>query len=457
MRLVLLSGGSGKRLWPLSNDSRSKQFLKVLEGEGDTKSSMVERVWRQLEKVKLDKSTIIATSYSQVDMITNQLGQNVPLIIEPERRDTFPAIALAATYLYSIQGVSLDEAISILPVDPYVDEDFFIKVKELELLLKNTNADLGLIGVSPTYPSSKYGYIVPEEVTQDNYIKVSHFQEKPTEKNAEILIKEGALWNTGVFAFKLRTVINILIEKDLPVNYNELLNNYSELPKISFDYEVVERLSNIVSLSYDGYWKDLGTWNTLTDEMKTSLIGKGTISADSNNTHVVNELDIPVAALGLDNIVVAASADGILVTDKSASPRIKELVKDFNQRPMFEERRWGSYQVIDSAKFENGESMLTKRFSILPDKYIGYHHHETRNEVWNIVNGEGLFILDGIIKHVKSGDILNIQKGSKHAIKALTKLEFIEVQLGTDLNENDIDLSNDEWESIELLCQKEFL
>ena len=122
---------------------------------------MVQRVWKQLNRVHLAESTIIATSKTQVDMIQNQLGQKVNLVIEPSRRDTFPAIALAATYLYSEINVSVDEAIAVLPVDPFVQDAFFEKVTELELLLKQTNADIALIGVKPTYPSSKYGYIIP--------------------------------------------------------------------------------------------------------------------------------------------------------------------------------------------------------------------------------------------------------------------------------------------------------
>lgn len=130
MELILLSGGSGKRLWPLSNDSRSKQFLKVLPNNSNEElQSMVQRVWEQLEQTNLSASTVIATSKSQVDMIQNQLGNQVPLIIEPERRDTFPAIALAATYLYSVKGTNLEEVMAVLPVDPYVETSFLKKLK----------------------------------------------------------------------------------------------------------------------------------------------------------------------------------------------------------------------------------------------------------------------------------------------------------------------------------------
>ena len=164
MRLVLLSGGSGKRLWPLSNDTRSKQFLKVLEGEDGEKQSMVQRVWGQLKEQDLQNLHIISTSKMQRDMIYSQIGMDVPLIIEPERRDTFPAIALAASYLYSIENVSENEVIVVLPVDPYIEDPFFEKVKELENVLAHSEADLALIGVKPTYPSSKYGYIVPIDI-----------------------------------------------------------------------------------------------------------------------------------------------------------------------------------------------------------------------------------------------------------------------------------------------------
>ena len=125
MKLVLLSGGSGKRLWPLSNDARSKQFLKMLENDNKELVSMVQRVWGQITSNELSDSSYIATSKSQIEIMQSQIGSDVPLIVEPERRDTFPAIALAATYLYSYKNVGLDEVIAILPVDPYVENHFF--------------------------------------------------------------------------------------------------------------------------------------------------------------------------------------------------------------------------------------------------------------------------------------------------------------------------------------------
>jgi mannose-1-phosphate guanylyltransferase len=451
MDLILLSGGSGKRLWPLSNDSRSKQFLKVLDNNGNLES-MVQRVWGQLEKVQLNGSTVITTSKSQVDMIHSQLGNHIPLIIEPERRDTFPAIALAATYLYSIKGTSLEEVVGVLPVDPYVDISFFERIKDLEDTLTSSGADLALMGVSPTYPSAKYGYLVPTQDNDSEYIHVSHFKEKPSEAEARDLIDQNALWNCGVFAFKLEYIISLLQAKGLPIKYEELEKQYQNLEEISFDYAVVEKAERIVALPYVGEWKDLGTWNTLTEEMGTNQIGKGIISEDSFNTHLVNELDIPIIVLGIKDAVIAASPDGILVTDKLDSPKIKDLLKDFQQRPMYEERRWGWYRVLDYTKFEEGNEVLTKRIAVKAGCNLSYQKHFARTEVWTIINGEGEFALNDEIRIVKPGDVLAIPVEAKHGIKANTDLEFIEVQTGSQLIEEDIVRIFMTWEEVKKHC-----
>lgn len=450
MKLVLLSGGSGKRLWPLSNDARSKQFLKVLRREDNELQSMVQRVWGQLDKLGLTQSAVIATSKTQVEMIQNQIGKGVSVIVEPERRDTFPAIALAASYLHSELGTSRDEIVGVLPVDPYVDDAFFSRLLDLEDILKSSSADLALMGVQPTFPSEKYGYIVPDiEESTKEIVKVSNFKEKPKVEEAKFLVEQHALWNCGVFAFKLDKIISLIEEKGLPIDYVELSANYSLLPKISFDYEVVEKTKNIIAIPYEGSWKDLGTWNTLTEEMGTKILGKGNMSKDSNNTHIINELDIPISVLGLPNILVAASPDGILVTDKEASPRVKELVGNLEQRPMYEERRWGWYRVLEHTKYDDQNEVLTKRINIAAGKNLSYQYHNYRREVWTIVKGEGVLLLEGEFKVIKIGDIVEIPIGIRHAVKAVTELEFIEVQTGSQLVEEDNNRLLLTWDEIE--------
>ncbi|WP_424767436.1 sugar phosphate nucleotidyltransferase [Paenibacillus sp. sgz302251] len=454
MKMVLLSGGSGKRLWPLSNETRSKQFLKVLQNTEGERESMVKRVWEQISNAGLREHAYIATSKAQVEMLQSQLGNEIEIIVEPERRDTFPAIALAATYLYSVQGVSLNETVVVMPVDPYVEESFFHKTKELEHVLNDSGASLALMGVKPTYPSEKYGYIIPdaEAVTGAAYVNVHSFREKPQEKEAAAMIKQAALWNCGVFAFKLDFLINILIANDFPIQYDEMLKQYGRLPKISFDYEIVEKSNHIAALPYEGDWKDLGTWNTLTEEMESSLIGRGIIAGDSHNTHVINELDIPITLLNLSNVVVAASPDGILVSDKSFSPMIKEVMKHSDQRPMYEERRWGRYRVLDYLKYPDGKEVLTKRICVMPGQNLSYQYHQLRKEVWTIVSGQGTMVLNDQVFKVKAGDVLSISKESRHSLLAESEMDIIEVQTGSELIEEDIVRLSFDWNEILQIC-----
>jgi mannose-1-phosphate guanylyltransferase len=450
MKLILLSGGSGKRLWPLSNDSRSKQFLKMLTHEENELESMVQRLWRQLESNQLLDDAYLSTNNTQVDIIRSQLGTKVPLIIEPERRDTFPAIALATAYLNSVIRVDLNEVVIVMPVDTFVEDSFFHKVKDLEIIIQQLGIEIALIGVNPSYPSTKYGYILPEKNEQNRgqYMKVKGFKEKPTVEQAKVLLKQDSLWNCGVFAFKLGYMIDQLEKRGLPIVYEELIEQYKRLPKISFDYEIVEKAERIAVNPYYDFWKDLGTWNTLTDQLQTKIIGKGSMSEDCINTHLINELDIPVIVLGASNLIVATSPDGILISDKEKSHQIKEMVTDVNQRPMFEERRWGWYRVLEYKESPDGMEVLTKRLCLFAGKNLSYQYHHKRNEVWVVVQGEGEFVLDGVLSYVKPGDVLNIPVGGKHGIKAIKDLEIIEVQFGSKLDEEDIVRLFISWEEL---------
>lgn len=449
MRLILLSGGSGKRLWPLSNDSRSKQFLKLLRDPEDRPESMVQRVWRQLSACGLAERTYIATGRAQTEMLHDQLGPDVPIIEEPSRRDTFPAIALAAAYLYSVERLPADEAVAVQPVDPYVDKTFFQAVAGLEQVLQASGADLALIGVRPTFPSEKYGYIVPEFPERPpGYYGVDRFTEKPKEADARLLIERQALWNCGVFAFRLGYVMNLLQAGGWPTDYESLRRDYDRLPKISFDYAVVEKADKVAVTPYDGEWKDLGTWNTLTEEMGVRKLGRGVISEDSTGANLINELDMPVALLGVPDVVVAVSPDGILVSHKDASPRVKELVQSFNGRLMYEERRWGWYRVLDYVRYPDEQEALTRRVCLKAGANLSYHLHRKRMELWTVLSGRGLVVLDGHQFSVQAGDVVRVPVGSRHSIKALTELEFIEVQSGSEVLEQDIERLCLAWEDI---------
>ena len=234
MNLVLLSGGSGQRLWPLSNDIRSKQFIKIFHREDGELESMVQRVYRQIKKVDTDATVTIATGKTQVSAIHNQLGEDVGISVEPCRRDTFPAIALATAYLVDVMHVAPSESVVVCPVDPYVEDGYFEALKELSEQADKCEANLVLMGIEPTYPSEKYGYIIPE--SGENVSKVKEFKEKPDVENAKKYLAQSALWNAGIFAFKLGYLLDKAHSMIDFEDYRDLFNKYDTLTKISFDY-----------------------------------------------------------------------------------------------------------------------------------------------------------------------------------------------------------------------------
>lgn len=432
MRLVLLSGGSGTRLWPLSNTSRSKQFLNVLQGPDGKLESMVQRVWRQLGESGLTRHAHIASSREQEDILRQQLGPHVPLILEPDRRDTFPAVALASVYLYST-GMGLEETVAVLPVDPHVESHFFHTVCRLESVLDETEADIALIGVEPDYPTEKYGYIVPRDAGDamdgESCWQVSHFREKPPIEEAAALIGNGAVWNSGVFAFRLGFMIRLLMEKGLPLRYDHMLSQYGEMTKTSFDYEVVERAGKIAAMTYKGTWKDLGTWSTLTEEIENKVIGNGYMSPDSGSSHLINELDIPIALIGIEGAIVAAGADGIIVANKSSSHRIKEISERFIAHPRLEVRSWGFRRIVDRLS-AGVQSTVTSRITLTAAHNFSYHYHETGEEVWTVISGEGEAVIDGKLLTAEPGDVFVIPPGMPHSLRGISDMELVCVQRG---------------------------
>ena len=429
MNIVLLSGGSGKRLWPLSNDIRSKQFIKIFK-TADGYESMVQRVYRQIKEVDPAANVTIATSKTQVSSIHNQLGDSVGVCVEPCRRDTFPAIALASAYLHDVKGVAPQEPVVVCPVDPYVNNDYFEALHTLSQLAQQGAANLTLMGIEPTYPSEKYGYIIPE--TSDAVSKVKTFKEKPDAKTAAEYIAQGALWNGGVFAYKLGYVLNRAHELIEFTGYQDLYDKYATLRKISFDYAVVEKEPNIQVMRFAGQWKDMGTWNTLTEAMEEPGIGKAILSDSCRNVHVLNELDVPVLCMGLQDVVVSASPEGILVSDKEQSSYIKPFVDAIDQQIMFAEKSWGSFRVLDIE-----DESLTIKVTLNPGHSMNYHSHQRRDEVWTVISGRGRAVVDGVERPVRAGDIVRMPAGCRHTILADSELKLIEVQLGREISVQD--------------------
>lgn len=429
MNIILLSGGSGRRLWPLSNEVRSKQFIKVFKSPSGEPESMVQRVYRQIVSQIPDADITIASSKRQLSSIKNQLGETVSISPEPSRKDTFPAIVLALSYLTDVKGISPDEPVIICPVDPYVEADYFKALITLEKMVSEKEG-ICLLGIDPTFPTAKYGYIIPED--KEKISTVSYFKEKPSESDAGKLIEKGALWNAGVFGVRAGYILKIAEDLIGYKGYGDLLSRYDSLEGISFDFAVLEKEKNIRVLRFSGEWKDVGTWNTMAETMDSESFGNVVFGGECVNTTAVNDLDVPVICMGLKDVIVAAGPDGILVSDKHQSSYIKPVVDKVSGDVRYSEKSWGSFKVIDST-----EKSLTIKVTLLPGHHMYYHSHDRRDEVWTVVEGEGTSVVDGIKRDVKPGDVIDLPAGCKHTIIAKTRLELIEVQTGSDISVGD--------------------
>lgn len=448
INIILLSGGSGTRLWPLSNGIRSKQFLKLLKSPDGKAESMAQRIVRQLKEAGMASNIAVATSREQYDTVVDQIGNKISDVVsEPSRRDTFPAIALAASFLRNGKGLEDSDVVIAMPIDAYTDGGYFSTIQKMAEIAWKGIADITLMGISPTQASSKFGYIVPEhKPSEGEFLRVSRFVEKPAPQAAASLISEGALWNGGVFAFRLGYLHKIFSKYVDTDSFEEMRNRYESLPKISFDYEVVEKAKSVAVVPFSGIWKDLGTWNSITEEMPSKIYGNALTDATAKNTHIVNELDIPVVCLGVENVVIAASPDGILVGTKDSSEKLKEYAEKVRLRPMFEERRWGEYKIVAYNEYPDGRKSLTKILKINDGSNISYQKHTLREEVWTCVNGFGNLVVDGKISNFRQGDVVKIGAGQMHGIMGLKNLQIVEVQLGLELSEDDIIRRDFNWE-----------
>ena len=447
MYYVLLSGGSGKRLWPLSGEARPKQYLKLLHKEKNSMetASMLQRVWEQLEEAGISEKTVITAEESQTELIRSQV-RSTDIVVEPKQRDTFAAILLSCAYLRSEKGASPEDYVTVLSVDFYTEGSYFETIKRMEDIMKKHRPQIGLMGVRPTYPATKYGYILPKKEEEGCFF-VKGFHEKPDQQTAEKLLQEGALWNCGVFCIKIGDMLTLASKYVTSISYEAMKLEYDKFPKISFDYEVTEKAKHLVVLPYEGYWKDIGTWETMAEQMSTDTVGNVLMDDSCRETQVINELGLPMAVTGTHNLVVVASREGILVADKNYTEDLKRIVLGLTSAPMFEERRWGTLETLDETRQEDNIT-LTRKITIWEGMNSSYHYHEDRDEIWTIMKGRGELILEGSKISLFPGKAVCIRKNQRHAVKAEEDLQYIEIHVGTKVGNEDIHRITFRWDEI---------
>lgn len=332
MHIILLSGGGGKRLWPLSGNLNSKQFLQLLPAPAGGLESMLQRMVRQMDEAQLGAHIVIAANAAQQSLIAAQLGSRAEVVAEPERRDTFPAIALSAAYLADCCHAAPDEPVVVMPSDTYTEAAYFATVARMARAVEGDVAQMVLMGIKPTEPSPKFGYMVPAATPRAGEpFPVSRFVEKPDATTAGQLLARGAMWNGGVFAFRLELVLQIVRQQLGTCAYAEVKQRYGELTKTSFDYAVVERAERVAAVPYEGAWKDLGTWDVLSQELPPQ-VGR-VLTQGCHGTTAINRLKQPLVVLGADNLIVVATDDGILVAPKAATTALKDVVSKLDDLP----------------------------------------------------------------------------------------------------------------------------
>jgi mannose-1-phosphate guanylyltransferase len=430
MRLVLLCGGSGTRLRPLSNDIRSKLFLDLLPAPGGGREAMIRRLCRQLDEAGMLSSALFVVRRDQTAMLRRRIAGSGLVIPEPGRRGTYMAAALAAAYLHSVLAADPDEIVCVMPADPLVDETFFRTIARLPDALARSKAKLALIGTVPAQPSDQFGYIVPEDaVPPGGHAAVKRFAEKPAVPVAEELIRAGALWNCGVFAFRLRYLLRSMAERGLPADYGRLQELYERRAADSFDREIAEREPEAIVLRHDGLWRDLGSWASLTDHLGAAVVGPGTITGDSHGSHIVNELHIPIHMIGVSGIIAAAGPDGILVADKAESSRVRDLPPPAG-RPMYGEYGWGVRRVIHADATNEGKRTIALA-TLAPGAVRQMPEEEGKDTLITVLAGEGALLRqDGSVQPLRRGETLLMAGSERYALRSDAGMELIEVHIG---------------------------
>ncbi|HML45926.1 MAG TPA: sugar phosphate nucleotidyltransferase [Clostridia bacterium] len=428
MFVVLLSGGSGERLWPLSNVSRSKQYIRLLDGPNGAPQSMVQRVYGQLTRAGLAEKCILCAGVAQLESIAAQLGA-VRVAVEPQRRNTFPAVLLSCAFLKSYWGAGEEDVVCILPVDPYTDDSYFSTLWALPEALDASGMEVALMGKTALEPSAKYGYILTGP-SRHGFMPVRAFEEKPKLERARALAAEGALVNLGVFCFRLGDMLRRAEAYGVPTDYDGLCACYERLPRISFDREVMEKGARSVVVPFSGPWQDLGTWDALTAVVSCRAVGHAMLDEDSEDTHVVNETKIPVVVSGAKNMVIVASYDGILVADKGRTAALTRLPIPRHAHPMYEERAYGTVKVLDSPPEGAKDGATIRKLELLAGHNTGYCAHARWQKTWVLLSGEVTWMVDDALDTPTAGGSIRIPIGAGFALAARTDAALLEINAG---------------------------
>ena len=461
---VILSGGSGTRLWPLSRESYPKQFLAL---DSRTKKTLLQKTYERLLGLNGLKNPILICNEDHRFIVAEQfrdINTNPEaIILEPIGRNTAPAITVAALHAIS---KGQDPLLLVLAADHEIENiTEFQKVIEIGKSYANKGR-LVTFGIVPTSPETGYGYIEAKESLNKEQgitgLSIEKFIEKPNQSKAKELIKDSRFtWNSGMFLFKASAILNelekfapeivgnckIAIEEDIAdLDFLRLeKDSFTRCPKVSIDFAVMEKTKLGTVLPLNAGWSDIGSWKSLWDNSKKNndgnYINGRVIAEKSKNCYLKSEKHL-VVSLGIENLVVVETNDAILIANKENSQNIGDIIKNLDKSKFPEAkmhrkiyRPWGNYTTVVS-----GNRWQVKLIEVKPNASLSLQMHHHRAEHWTIVKGTALIEKDGKEELLSENESTFIPLGCKHRLSnpGLMKLELIEVQSGAYLDEDDI-------------------
>lgn len=456
MYSVILCGGSGTRLWPLSRKNYPKQFLALTSDK-----SLLQETFLRMAKVMPERRVFFVTNKDNFFNVLNQIREVHPafeeknIIVEPASKNTLPAIAYAVKYLQDSIGVPLSEPIFFSPADHLIsDTDAFAKLAHQ--IEKETGDAISTIGITPAKPETGYGYI-QKGAGDGGHFKVAAFKEKPDAFTAAEYLKTGKfLWNSGMYIFSIKTFVEELkkhapeVAKVFQSGPENFLENFSRLPALSIDNGISEKSDRVIVFEGNFGWSDIGSFDSLAEaRMGNTARTARHVGVDSKNVFVHSTSNRLIATLGVDDLVVVENNDSILIHKKGRSEDVKKVLRHLEEHkyPEIEHnvvvhRPWGRYEVLlDTPAYK------TKKLLVYPGKKLSLQSHQHRAEHWVVVSG--------VVKVTKGEETFLLQKNEGTFIPAMTKhrienpgkvnLEIIEVQTGEYLGEDDIARYEDDF------------